>query len=108
MKIEFLYFDGCPNHEPALELLRQVLAEEGIDAPVETINVTSGEQAVERRFLGSPSIHIDGRDVEKEARASADFGRGCRIYLWNGTPKGYPSSEMIRAAVRECDDHPRG
>jgi len=100
MKIELLYFDGCPNHEPALEVLRQVLAEDGVDAPVETVNVTSDEQAVRHRFLGSPSIRIDGRDVEKEARA-ADFGRGCRIYLWNGTPKGYPSREMIRAAVRE-------
>jgi len=106
MKIEFLYFEGCPNFQPALEFLQQVLAEEGIDSLVEKIGITSGEEAVEHKFLGSPSIKIDGLDVEKEARDSTDYGEECRIYSWDGIPKGYPQKEMIREAIRELSARP--
>lgn len=102
MKVEFLYFEGCPNFKSALELLRQVLAEEGVDASVEQINVTSTEKAVKNKFLGSPSIRVNGLDIEKEARDSTDYGEECRIYLNDGALPGIPPKELIRDAVREA------
>lgn len=106
MKIEFLYFEECPHHKTVLELLEKVLLEEGIDSPVEKVDITSGEEAIQHKFLGSPSVRIDGLDVEKEARDSTDYGEKCRIYSWDGIPKGCLKKEMIRDAIRELNARP--
>ncbi len=80
MKIEFLYFDGCPSHENAEQFLNEVLAETQTQARVEKKNITSYEKAVFEKFLGSPSIRIDGVDIDPIARTSSDYGLKCRIY----------------------------
>ncbi len=56
MKIELLYFSGCPTFKNAEDVLAEVMKELGIDEPVEKIDVQSQEEAVERKFLGSPTI----------------------------------------------------
>ena len=102
MKIEFLFFDGCPNHKPALDLLQKILEEEGIDAPVETINVISDEMAKKVRFPGSPSIRIKGKDIDTEAGdLQQDFGIKCRVYIVDGKFSGIPPRELIRNAIKE-------
>jgi hypothetical protein len=53
LKITFLYFEDCPSHEPALTRLREVMAEEGIDAPIEIIRVDTEEEAERLDFFGS-------------------------------------------------------
>ena len=45
MKIEVLYFDGCPAYRTAKKALREVLAEEGIEAEVELVAVNTDEEA---------------------------------------------------------------
>jgi hypothetical protein len=101
MKIEVLYFDGCPNHKPALDRVRQVLAEEGLSADVLEVNV--GEPAIAQKvgFLGSPSIRVNGLDVEPEARGERPNGMVCRTYAVNGRREGLPSREMLRQAMRK-------
>ena len=101
MKIEVLYFDGCPNHKPALERVRQVLAEEGLFAEVLEVNVSEPSFAQKVGFLGSPSIRVNGLDVEPEARRARAYGMMCRTYAVNGRREGLPSHEMVRQAVRE-------
>ena len=64
-KIELLYWDGCPSYPEALELLESVLAERGVDAQVEVHEVHSHEEAEALRFPGSPTILVDGRDVDQ-------------------------------------------
>ena len=64
MKIEVLYWDGCPSHPEALELLQAVLAERGVEATVELREVLTDEEAEALRFPGSPTIRVDGRDVD--------------------------------------------
>ena len=56
MKIEILYFDGCPSYRTTGETLRQVLAEEGLEADIELVAVNSDEEAQGLRFPGSPTI----------------------------------------------------
>ena len=102
MKVQLLYFDGCPNHSPALERLRQILRQEGLPEYVEEINVTSPEQAQALAFLGSPTIKINGMDVEPAARASHAYAMACRTYRNAGKQEGQPDDEMIRAALREA------
>ena len=101
MKIEVLYFDGCPNHKPALERVRQVLAEEGLSAVVLEVNVSEPSIAQRVGFLGSPSIRVNGLDVEPEARRGHAYGVMCRTYAVNGRREGLPSREMLRRAMRE-------
>ena len=101
MKIEVLYFDGCPNHKLALERVRQVLAEEGLFAEVLEVNVSEPAIAQKVGFLGSPSIRVNGLDVEPEARRARAYGIMCRTYAVNGRIDGLPSHEMLRQAMRE-------
>lgn len=108
MKVQLFYFDGCPNHAPLLERLRQILHQEGLPAHVEEINITSPEQAQALAFLGSPTIKINGVDVEPAARPSQAYAMACRTY-WNaGKQEGLPSEAMIRAGVKEALGQPAG
>lgn len=95
-KIEILYFEGCPNHKPAVDLAREVVRNLGLDAEIREVEVMGPEDAAKLRFLGSPSIRIDGVDVEPSARSRTDFGFACRTYDGEGLPR----REMLVAALR--------
>ena len=73
MKIEILYLDGCPNHRPAVERIQTILREEGISASVSEIEIRDQEAAMELGFPGSPTIRVDGLDIEPAFRAIGDF-----------------------------------
>jgi hypothetical protein len=99
VQIEFLYWKGCPSYPEAQQLLEQVLAERGIDSRVELHEVTSQEEAEQLGFPGSPTIRIDGRDVDP-AGSSARAMLACRIYrLPDGRPSPVPSREQLEAAL---------
>ncbi|MEO0096358.1 MAG: DUF2703 domain-containing protein [candidate division WOR-3 bacterium] len=99
MRIRFLYFKDCPNAEPALRLLKKVLKEMKINEEVETIEIKSEKDAKRYNFLGSPSIQINGIDIEKERKNDPPMF-GCRVYK---TPDGYsgvPPAELIVKAIK--------
>ena len=99
MKIEVLYWDGCPSHPEALELLQTVLAERGVEATVELREVRTESDAQELRFPGSPTIRVEGRDVDA-AGAEARPALTCRIYhLADGRPSPIPSREQLEEAL---------
>jgi copper chaperone CopZ len=101
MKIEVLYFEGCPNHSVAVERIEEILREEGIAAEVSGVNIRDASTAEGVGFLGSPSIRVNGVDVEPEARSVREYGMMCRTYMVNGRREGLPSREMIQQAIRE-------
>ena len=103
MKIEVLYFDGCPNHKPAVERVQQSLREEGVSAELVEVNVGDGSIAQQVGFLGSPSVRVNGLDVEPEAGAAREYGMMCRTYSVDGRREGLPSREMLRQAIREAN-----
>lgn len=86
MKVEVLYFEGCPHYEATIDLVRDVLTETGVDADVREVEVRDHEEATRLRFLGSPSVRVAGVDIEPGARSSSDFALGCRIYQGSGVP----------------------
>mgnify|MGYP001214895676 FL=1 len=100
MKVEVLFFDGCPSHERLLPSLRDLAAEHG--AELEQRHIRTLEEAEEARFLGSPSVRINGMDVEPGAEARTDFGLKCRLYRFSGGQSGVPSREWIEHALREA------
>lgn len=73
----------------------------GIDQPVEVVNIQSEEQAIERKFVGSPTIRVNGLDVDKAARGATDYGLRCRIYQTEEGLKGWPGKSMVIATFKE-------
>jgi hypothetical protein len=100
MNVELLFWDGCPSYPEARELLEQVLRERGVDAPIEMREVTTEEEAVALRFPGSPTIRIDGRDVDPKGAQGAP-ALTCRIYHEpDGGVSPIPSREQLEEAIR--------
>ncbi|MHA1790648.1 MAG: DF family (seleno)protein [Candidatus Helarchaeota archaeon] len=100
MNIRFLYFEGCPNQEKALNLLREVIKSKGIDENIEIIDVKSENETKRYKFLGSPSIQINRKDIEKERRNDQPLF-GCRVYFYNGKYQGVPPKKLIEKAIDE-------
>jgi hypothetical protein len=99
MRIELLYWDGCPSYPEAKTMLEDVLARQGIDAPVVMHEVHTDEEAEALRFPGSPTIRVDGRDVD-QAGAGGRPALNCRIYkLPNGRVSPVPTREQLEAAL---------
>jgi hypothetical protein len=101
MKVELLWWEGCPSYAEALEQLKRVLSEEGLDPEsVDVVEILSDEQAERERFFGSPTIRIDGGDVVPPGEGDP-VGLSCRVYrLRDGRPSPTPDVEDLREAVR--------
>jgi hypothetical protein len=100
-KVELLYFKGCPHHREALKMVERIAADQGISLDLRLINVASLDEAVAQRFLGSPTIRVDGHDVEPGADRRETFVHACRVYQTDSGLSGQPSEDSIRAALRE-------
>jgi hypothetical protein len=99
MKIEFLWFQDCANRQAARELLRQVLRERGQSSAFADIDATQPEVARPLAFPGSPTIRIDGRDIEPGFEDPGDYMPRCRVYLTEEGLRGMPKREWIEAAL---------
>jgi hypothetical protein len=99
LRVTFQYIDDCPSHEQALARLRKVLNEEGVSAKIDVIKIESEEQAKRLRFVGSPTILVNGIDIDPQP--IDQYGLACRAYqLEDGRISPLPSEEMIRRAIR--------
>jgi len=96
-----LGFIDCPNYIPALRLTEAALAHMGVQATVERLEVDSDEAAAQTCFLRSPTVRVNGLDVEAAARNSRHFGIGCRTYVVQGERQGLPPQEWIEDTIRE-------
>jgi hypothetical protein len=94
MNIEVLYFSGCPNHEPTVDLVRDVVATLNLSLEVREVEVVGPEQADALRFIGSPSVRVDGIDIEPSARDCTEYSLSCRLYGRAGVP---PRALLIAA-----------
>jgi hypothetical protein len=99
MKVELLYFDGCPSYVELLPRLRELLAAEGIEEEVELRRVETAEDAEREGFLGSPTVRIDGEDVDPTAKDRDDFGLECRLYRTEEGLTRMPPESWIRAKL---------
>jgi hypothetical protein len=101
MVIRVLTFDGCPNRNGALELVRRTVSELDLHASIEAVEVRDEGEAGMYNFHGSPTVQVDGRDIEARRRDEAS-SLTCRIY---GTPDGFagvPPRQMLVDAIREA------
>jgi hypothetical protein len=97
--VEVLFFAGCPNQAGAQALVEWVTAEAGVDPDVRLVRVEGAEDARRLRFLGSPTVRVNGHDVEPGADQRQDFAYACRIYRTPLGVKGQPEASWLRAAL---------
>lgn len=97
--IELLYWEGCPSHPEALELLTAAAAAAGREDEIVVREVRTQDEAEELGFPGSPTIRVDGRDVDPEGAAGRAM-LACRIYrLPDGRPSPVPTRDQIEEAL---------
>ncbi len=100
MRVEVLYFDGCPTYRAAEETLRGMLAWVDVKAEVELVAVNSDEGAQRLRFPGSPTIRVDGEDLFP-VPDRVGYALGCRMYATPEGLRGLPTAEMMQASLAE-------
>jgi hypothetical protein len=100
--IEVLYIDGCPNHRRTVERVNELIKELRLAADVMEAPVTDFASALAYRFLGSPTVRVNGLDVESSVRTSTQFGLACRTYFDGTKREGVPSRKLIREALLEA------
>jgi len=98
--VEVLTFEGCPRAEPAFELVERVVAASGISATIRHVDVPDADAAAAHRFLGSPTIRVNGRDIEPGAGERAEYVLSCRIYRTANGINGEPDERWLRDALR--------
>lgn len=112
--VEVLYFDGCPHYELLLPRLDELLADNGIAAAVTLSRIDTSEQAEARQFRGSPSVRVNGRDIEpvtspKSLRNTEEipphYGMQCRLYYTANGTTGIPPDQWILDAIVDNPTH---
>jgi hypothetical protein len=98
VRIEVLAREDCPNRGMALVVVERVVDEIGIPVEIEVVDVETDSDAEEYRVLGSPTVLVDGRDVDPDPTV-AGYSADDRIYRTERGPCGWPEPEWIRSAV---------
>jgi hypothetical protein len=99
-RVELLYFDGCPNHDALLPRLRRLVEKSDAELDLETRRIDTEDEARQTHFLGSPTVRIDGRDIEPGAEARDDYGLKCRLYRTEAGVIALPPDELLVAALK--------
>jgi hypothetical protein len=98
--IKILYFDGCPNLDGLETRIRALVDRLGYDTPIEARRIASDAQAHEEHFLGSPTVRVNGIDVEPDAETRHAYGLVCRMYRTDEGLRHSPPDEWIATALQ--------
>lgn len=102
--VELLWWAGCPSWEDAHRLVRDEMAAAGLDTSLlEVREIRTDETAEQEQFVGSPTIRVDGRDIQDAG--DQPIGLTCRIYrLRDGRVSALPDPADLRDALRGAAD----
>jgi hypothetical protein len=100
MKIEVLYIDGCPHFPATVDAVKKCLGQLSLTCPITEMGVADQNTALDIGFLGSPTVRINGSDIEPSARHRTTFKMMCRTYEGGGVP----SEDLIRSAITKARD----
>jgi hypothetical protein len=98
--VQLLWFADCPNHVEARQMLRDVLADLAPGTPIEDIDASDPAVARDLLFPGSPTIRIDGRDIDPAYVDPGDYTPRCRLYRTALGLRGLPERAWMETAVR--------
>lgn len=99
--IDIFYTNGCEGYTPAFDNLNSVLEKAGVKCRLEVHTLVNDNDAEKWKVIGSPSIHVNGKDVEKDVRDSEDYSVKCRTYREGAKTLNAPSKMMILKAIDE-------
>jgi hypothetical protein len=106
MRVELLWWEGCPSFPETLAELERSLDAAGLDSHVQMVEIESDEHARRERFPGSPTIRIDGEDIFP--CEDAHYALCCRVYrLRDGRPSPTPDPQDLLEAIRRIDANRR-
>jgi hypothetical protein len=97
MRIEILYVPGCPNYQPTFERLQAILASEAVKTGIQGIPVTTEVEAKALLFPGSPTVRVNGEDVEPHQTSVSSLA--CRLYE---NRNGIPPEKLLRVAISDA------
>jgi hypothetical protein len=97
--IEVLTVPGCPNRDGAVALAERVRDQLGSAAEVRVTDIADQQAAGQARFLGSPTIRVDGHDIEPGAEHHQDYVLACRLYRVGHSLRGLPDEDWLRQAL---------
>ncbi len=100
-KIGILFIEGCPGVLPTAKHIKEIISEESIDAEISLILIETPEDARQLHFTGSPTVRINGIDIETNIKYIKDYGLRSRLYNIDGKKSGYPSKDMVRDAIKK-------
>ena len=101
MRVEVLYVSECPSHPAAVKLVKDVMAAEGVATDIDEVLVRDVEMASELKFVGSPTIRVNGRDVAGESQTKKNFALSCRLYP-GSKQIGLPQAVLVQRAILEA------
>jgi hypothetical protein len=104
--VEVLVTPDCPYRDAAVALVRRVCGELGGQAEVRLVQVVDPPAAERLRFLGSPTIRVDGRDIEPGAEWNVEVIHGCRLYRGPHSLRGLPQEGWLRQALQDAQARP--
>lgn len=99
-QVELLWFADCANHEAARALLEEVIAELAPRTPIHDVDATDLAVAERLRFPGSPTIRVDGQDVDPAYVDPGDYTPRCRLYRTAAGIRGLPERKWLEEALR--------
>jgi hypothetical protein len=97
--VDVLYVEECPNYPDTLALVQRVGTELGIDVELRTTLIADQAAAEGARFPGSPTVRVDGRDVEPGSEPPAEYTLACRLYRLEHRFAGQPAERWVREAL---------
>lgn len=107
VSIEILYFDGCPNAEDAREMVTDVINQAGVDAQIVMIKVETNADAREKHFIGSPSIRVEGKDVDTAGGENQQYSMRCRVYFTDQGMSGLPPRAKLLKTIEHALENTR-
>jgi hypothetical protein len=102
-QVDILYFQGCPNWQQTRALVERLSLELQIDVDLRLVEVADLDAAYELRFLGSPTVRVDGRDIEPGADDRQEYVFACRVYKTEAGLSGQPDERWLHAALMGDD-----
>ena len=102
VEVSILFIRGCPGCIYTAKYVKDIIADEAIDAEINLIQIDNDKDARQLHFIGSPTVRVNGMDVETGFSHTKDYGVRSRIYNVEGNQSGYPSKSMIRSAIKKA------
>ena len=97
--VEVLYVDGCPHYQALLAHIEDLALLAGVRVRIRLRHIPDESTAVRERFLGSPTVRVEGRDVEPGADLRNNYGLACRCYDTDQGPRGLPPDQWVLDAL---------